>query len=563
MINKLRAVFTRRDKKVLFLLLLFSIVISIIETVGVSIIMPFIAVATDFSVIETNQYYQYVYKLFSFKSYKDFIIFFGLLLVLFYIFRSIVNLLYFYMLNKFTFGRYYLLAYRLFENYMGMSYKNFVKKNSSNLTKSIVNEAQNLTSLVQSILFMASEFFVIVFLYAMLLYVNYKVTLMLTLILLISGFILTSTVSKMVKNAGTKRSNVQIKFYDIINKSLGNFKLIKLQTNDKILLNEFGEASMAYAEANISAQTLFHIPRLTLEAIGFGLIVIVITYLVWMYEKDISSVLAIISMFVLALYRILPSVNRIMSGYNNILFLHKSLDIVHNDLMYDTENLDSLSVNFKKDIKLEKVSFEYEEDKLVLNSVDLVIRKGEKIAFIGESGSGKSTLVDILIGLYKPKSGNIEIDGVLLEDCNIKAWRQKIGYIPQSVYLFNGSVAENVVFGRVYDENKIIESLKQAQIYDFLNEKDGINTVVGEGGVLLSGGQKQRIAIARALYGDPEVLVLDEATSALDNKTESDIMDEIYKASLDRTLIIIAHRLSTIDRCEKIYKVQNGEIKNV
>lgn len=140
---------------------------------------------------------------------------------------------------------------------------------------------------------------------------------------------------------------------------------------------------------------------------------------------------------------------------------------------------------------------------------------------------------------------------------------KKIGYIPQSVYLFEGSVEDNVVFGREYDKEKVIDTLKKANVYDFLKDKDGIKTKVGEGGVMLSGGQKQRIAIARALYGDPEILVLDEATSALDNATESKIMDEIYKVSYNKTLLIIAHRLSTINKCNKVYNLENGEMKSV
>jgi len=303
-------------------------------------------------------------------------------------------------------------------------------------------------------------------------------------------------------------------------------------------------------------------PRLFLEAIGFGLIAFIVTYLVWKYEDNISSALSVITMFVLALYRLMPSVNRIMNSYNNIMFNYRALDIVHNDLVYDVEELREEKIDFLSTIAVTNLSFEYEEDKQVLKDINIDIQKGEKIAFVGESGSGKSTLVDLVIGLYKPKNGNIKVDEKVLDDSNIKSWRKKVGYIPQSVYLFDGTVADNIVFGREYDEGKIVESLKQANMYHFLQSKNGIYTKVGEGGVMLSGGQKQRIAIARAIYGEPELLVLDEATSALDNDTESKIMDEIYKVSSNKTLIIIAHRLSTVDRCNKIYKLENGNIVN-
>jgi len=560
LINKIKFILTKRDKQFLLFLLFFSILISIIETAGISIIMPFISVASNFDIIHTNQYYSKVYNFFEFKKEIDFVISFGVLLILFYIFRSIINLVYFYTLNRFTQGRYHLLAYRLFENYMGLPYNEFTKRNSSTLTKSILSEATGLTEIISAILFMVSEIFIVVFIYAMMLYINWKITLLLSIILVLNALLMVKTISVKIKKIGVFREELQKKFYEILNRSFGNYKLIKLQSNDKDILKEFGEASFNFAKVNITNTTLSQVPRLFLEAVGFGIIVFIITYLVWKYQGDVSNTLALISMFVLSLYRLMPSVNRIMTSYNHIIYYHKALDIIHNDLMYDIEKLGKEDLIFKKELNIKNLSFEYEENKIVLDNINLNIVKNSKIAFIGESGSGKSTLVDIMIGLYKPKYGQIEIDNVLLSDDNIKQWRKKIGYIPQSVYLFDGNVGENIVFGRDYSEEKIIKCLKQANIYDFLETKKGINTKVGESGIMLSGGQKQRIAIARALYGDPEILVLDEATSALDNETEEKIMDEIYKASNDKTLIIIAHRLSTIKNCDKVFEIKKGKL---
>lgn len=559
-IKTLMLLLTKRDKQFLLGLLFFSIVISVIETVGISIIMPFIALAADFNLIHTNEYYVKVYTMFSFTNDVEFIVTFGLVLIFFYIFRSIMNLSYFYMLNKFTESRYHLLAYRLFENYMGLPYKKFIGMNSSTMTKSIVTEASNLTTMIAALLFMMSEVFIIVFIYSMMLYVNYKITIVLTVILIVNATLMLKTVSKKIKRAGLIRAKMQKKFFEIVNRSFGNFKLIKLQSNDEEILKDFSEASFKYAQANITNITLNHVPRLFLEAIGFSIIVFIITYLVWKHETDIVDQLALISMFVLALYRLMPSVNRIMTSYNSILFFHKSLDIVHTDLGYVSENLGINKVEFLNKITIENFSFEYEKNRPVLKDINLIIEKGSKIAFVGESGSGKSTIVDIIIGLYKIKVGKITIDNNVLDDTNIKSWRSKIGYIPQSVYLFDGTVGANVAFGLEYDKTKIDEVLKKAKIYNFLKTKEGQDTFVGEGGVMLSGGQKQRIAIARALYTDPEVLVLDEATSALDDATEKEIMDEIYSISNDKTLLIIAHRLSTIDRCEKVYKLIKGKI---
>lgn len=562
MFSKLLFLLTKKDKIFLFYLLLFSVFISIIETVGISAIMPFISVATNFDIIHTNEYYTRIYEFFNFDNDVSFVISFGVILIVFYIFRSFINIFYFYMLSRFNEGRYHLIAYRLFENYMGLPYKDFIKKNSSTMTKSIINEAANLTQLISAILFMVSEVFIVIFIYAMMLYINYKITFLLSVVLILNALLMVKTVSKKIKKAGLIRAEVQKKFYEIINRSFGNFKLIKLQSNDTDILESFRDSSASFAQANITNATLNQVPRLFLEALGFSIIVFIITYLVWKYENNISGVLSVISMFVLALYRLMPSVNRIMNSYNQIVFNYKALEIVHNDLMYNSEKLGNRDISLNKEIVIKDLNFEYEANRVILKDINLIIQKGSKIAFIGESGSGKSTLVDVIIGLYKPKSGMLLSSNIKIDDSNIKSWRNKVGYIPQSVYLFDGTVGENIAFSSSFDKEKINNCLKKAKIYDFLTSKDGLDTLVGEGGVMLSGGQKQRIAIARALYTDPEILVLDEATSALDEDTEKEIMNEIYNISDEKTLIIIAHRLSTLDRCEKIYKLENGQIVN-
>jgi ATP-binding cassette subfamily B protein/ATP-binding cassette subfamily C protein len=249
-----------------------------------------------------------------------------------------------------------------------------------------------------------------------------------------------------------------------------------------------------------------------------------------------------------------------LGNLNNIAYIHSALDILDKNMHQETEQSGTSPLCFEKAVCLEDVVFKYITGKDVLNSISFEIKKGERIAVVGESGSGKSTLVDLIIGINKPDSGTIYIDGIKLTDENIRTWRGKIGYIPQSIYLFDGTVAENVAFGSEPDEAKIEQALKTANIWDFLSKKEGMNTIVGEGGIQLSGGQLQRIGIARALYDNPDILVLDEATSALDTKTESKIMDEIYNISKEKTLIIIAHRLSTVERCDRKILIENGRI---
>ena len=558
-LKKLLAITTRQEKKNFIILIFMSIFLSVIETVGISAIMPFITLASDPSKIVGNEYSKKIYNFFDFSTTTNFMIFFGLFLIGFYIFRAFYSIFYNYLLNKFAFGRFHSFAFRLFKNYTNLPYKRFVKRNSSELIKTIVNEASNLSFYMQSLLLIFSEFFTIVLLYTLLLLMNWKMTLVLTILLGAKVLFLLSFLKKRIEKEGKRRSIMQSKFYKILNETFGNFKIIKLIQNEQKLYSEFSSISYGYAKANIVSNTLNQLPRLSLETIGFGVLIGIVVYVLFKYN-DANFVLPIISMYALALYRILPALNRILSNYNTLLFLSSSLDIVYSDLSYTPQTEGKDFMDFKNKIELISISFEYNKNKKVLKNINIAINKGDKIAFVGESGSGKSTLVDLIIGLYKPLSGEIIIDGKKLTSDNIKSYRSKVGYIPQSIYLFDGTVGENVAFGYEYDKERIIEVLKKANIYDFLSSKEGIDTLVGDGGIQLSGGQKQRIGIARALYSDPEILVLDEATSALDNETEAKIMDEIYEISQDKTLLIIAHRLSTIERCDRKIMLSNGKI---
>ncbi len=560
--SALNKILTDRDKKVLLLLLTFSIFVSVVEGIGVSIMMPFISTASDFSIIETNKYYSSVYRYFEFDSPVDFVVIFGLLLVVFYIFKSVVNLYYTYVLERFSLGKYHVIASKLLKRYMEMNYKDFVNTNSSIATKSIVTEAWNVATLIKSLLIIFGEVFVIIFIYSIMLYVNYNITFFLTLFLVLNVFLLNKTVSNKIEKLGVDRESQHKSFYKIINSTLGNFKIINIQSNYKKVLKKFEDVSYEFSKTNIYSSLFSNIPKLFIEAMGFGLVVLGVVFIVWNKETDISSYLPLITVFILGLYRMLPSVNKIIVAYNSILFNLRSLDIIYDDLTLEVESLGVDKVVFNSEITLNNISFSYNDSVDILMDSNMTILKGDKIGIIGESGSGKSTLVDIIIGLYKPTKGNICVDNTPLSNKNVNDFRKKIGYIPQDIYLFDGTIAENIVSEFSYNKKRIEKVLSQANILDFLNDNcDGIYTKVGENGTKLSGGQKQRVAIARALYNDPEILVLDEATSALDNKTEEKIVDEIYNISQNKTLIVVSHRLSTMKSIDKIYTIKNRRVE--
>ncbi|RDU65674.1 multidrug transporter [Helicobacter sp. MIT 14-3879] len=521
--------------------------------------MPFITLASNPNIIFENRYSNYIYELFSFKNTLDFMIFFSIALIVFYIFRSIYNIVYSYALNRFAFRKYHFFAYRLFCKAVELNYLDFTNKNIDTIRRNIIQEALRVSVYIQQLLMVGSEVITIVLMYALLLVVSWKMTIILTMVLLINIILIIKTISRNIQKQGNINIQTSKNVLDIISKTLGNFKIIKLKGNQQKVLQDFDDASKKRVDSEIKYQVLAPLPKFILESIGFCILIGAVAYILLKYNNA-QVVIPIISMYALALYRILPAINRTLQSYNMMKYYKKSLEIIYEDLTYHTEYEDNTPIDFNQKIELINISFEYRKNKSVIKDFNLTINKGDKIAFIGESGAGKSTLIDLIIGIYKPQNGEIKIDGVVLNNENLRSWRKKIGYIPQNVFLFDGSVAENIVLSEKIDKNRVIECCKKANIWEFLDNNEGIETKVGDGGIKLSGGQKQRIAIARALYDNPEILVLDEATSALDNETESKIMDEIYSVAENKTLLIIAHRLSTIQKCQKIVEV-NGKIK--
>ncbi|EAI8799168.1 ABC transporter ATP-binding protein [Campylobacter coli] len=560
MLKKIFFILSKEDKKFLFSLLLFSVFISFIESFAISLVMPFITLASDFSYFDRNKY------LIQLKDYLalpvfEIIVYFGVVLIVFYVLRALLNSYYFHLLARFSKGRYHAIAYKVFAKFLNTDYENFTQKNQSEILKSITGEVYNLSTMISSFLLMMSEIFVVLLLYTLMLLVNYKITLFISLFMIINAFILIKVLSPIVKKAGLKREEAMKNFFEILNTNLNNFKLIKLKTKEDGVLNLFKTQSEIFAKANITNESVSAMPRIYLEGVGFCVLVFIVVFLVFKNQSDISGILATISIFVLALYRLMPSANRIITSYHDLLYYRSSLDIIYQILKQKEESLGEEKIDFDKELRLENLSFGYKDKKNLFTCLNLSIKKGEKIAFIGESGCGKSTLVDIIIGLLSPREGRVLVDKNELNMKNVKNYRQKIGYIPQNIYLFNDSIAKNISFGDEVDEEKLQRVIKQANLEHFVkNLPQGVQTKVGDGGSNLSGGQKQRIAIARALYLDPEILVLDEATSALDTESEARIMDEIYKISKDKTMIIIAHRLSTITRCDSIYRLEHGKL---
>ncbi|MFH1832151.1 MAG: ABC transporter ATP-binding protein [bacterium] len=558
----LRRLFTRRDKKVICVLLFASIIVSIIETISLSSLMVFIALATNFNTIFTNKYLSTIYNFLGCSSPSNFILIAGIGLVLFYFCRLAINTVHIYYMSKFALTCQQKFSIRLFERYLQFNYKDFVLTNPSSIGQIFFGYVGNTTQIITNLLSICTESFTLICIYGMLFYVNWKMTLILTVLLTIKVIIVARFFSKKIMAAGQRNQKFSLITSRTYSESYANYKFLKIIAHDKPILERFNSATQGLARANIVNNVWQGLPRYVLETVGFLMLISIILYVIYMHNNA-SFVIPMVSIYALAFYRFLPSINKMVIAYNQIMFTKHALAPLYNFLHHDYEQLGHEPITFKNNINFLNVSFKYTEKDTILKQANFSIKKGERVGFVGESGAGKSTITDLLMGLFTPTSGAIKIDNITLTHQNKKAWRQTIGYIPQNIYLFDGTVADNIVCGREYDEQKIILSLKKAYMYDFLQTKNSILTSVGEGGIQLSGGQKQRIGIARALYDDPEILVLDEATSSLDHETEEKIMEEIYRVNNNKTLIIVAHRLTTIKRCDTVYRIDMGTVTNV
>jgi len=534
----------------------FSIFSAFIEALSISLLAPFIVIVSDFEFIQTNNFLSKAFEISGVGSESKFVVMLGLIIVFIYVLRAVISLINTYLVTKYSNQRCYLLASKLFSNYLYNSLYNYTKRNVSDMIRVVASESNQINQLFSGFLTIASELFVLLFLYAIIVYSDYKIALTVTIILSGSAFFVMKLVSLKIKKKGIERVHATQRQFRSISSSFGNFRILKLCSLENNSISEFKYSAYDASLCSTHISVLHNVPRLGLETVGFIVMVVGLSGYVWINDSSAQSLMPIFILFSLALYRILPSLNRILSSYNQILASSESLRVIHREINCSTEALGNKDIEFKDTLVLNKIKYSYDSRSYVLSYISLKVEKGEHIAFVGESGHGKSTLIDIITGLLRPDEGNIFVDDVELNDKNMRSWRNKIGYIPQSVYLFDGSVADNVVFHRDYDETRLIEVLRKSNILDYLNTKMGINTLVGDAGVLLSGGQRQRISIARALYGNPEILVLDEATSALDVETEKLILKEIE--SLNITVITVTHRTEALSDKQTVYKVENG-----
>lgn len=571
MIKKLNYIFTKKEKIHLAFVFLVILIGSFIELLGVSVFLPFIDILMKPESIMEQKKYRYFYELFGFSSTDHFLIALGILICAVYLFKNLYLTFQQNCMLKFSYTTRMHLATKLLSTYMAEPYTFHLNKNISELQRSLQYDANQFMQLINSSLQVLAEVAVVICLGIYLIYVSPTISMVIIGLVVICIGLFFWISKKFSKKIGAQNEAYNAQLYQWINQSLGGIKEVKVLNREKFFVDSYKTVYKKLIKGAKNNEMLAAIPKYILETVCIiGMIIAVIGKLLW-GRRDLNAFVVQMSAFAVAAFRLLPSVGKISAYINNIMYSIPSLDLIYKDLK-EIENFipkeNDISVvekwNFNNSIELLNVSYAYEgTDKKVLNNIRLTIRKGETVALIGSSGAGKTTLADVFLGLLIPQQGSVRVDGKNIYE-NMNSWHRMLGYIPQTIYLSDDTIRNNVAFGikeEDIDEQAVVEALKKAQLYDFIQTlEQGLETFVGDRGVRLSGGQRQRIGIARALYCNPEVLVLDEATSALDTETETAVMEAIDSLKGYKTMVIIAHRLTTIQNADKIYEVTDGNV---
>jgi ABC-type multidrug transport system fused ATPase/permease subunit len=384
-------------------------------------------------------------------------------------------------------------------------------------------------------------------------------------LLLFATFIFQRFFDQKLQRWGTLRQIQKGSIIQTIQQGLGAVKDVQVLGREEWFVNEHRERQTLDANLLRRINTVQAIPRLWLEVMAMaglaGLVAIMLAT-----GKDIDKIIPTVGLFAVTSFKVLPSINKMVSSKQTLKVSRSTIETIHHDLdLPIAVNSPNRNVDFQfENVVVDHLDFKYEQsENLVLSNINVRILSGEAVGFVGQSGSGKSTLIDIVLGLLEPQNGSVLINGQTIESVK-RSWQQQIGYIPQTIFLMDDSLRRNVAIGIAdaeIDEVAISEALKSAQLEEFIGSlPEGLDTVVGERGVRLSGGQRQRIGIARALYHRPSVLVLDEATSSLDTETEHGVMQAVQALQGDKTVIIVAHRLSTVEYCDRLYRLDAGRI---
>mgnify|MGYP003447701000 FL=1 len=586
LLSKVNYIFDKKQKLQSVLLCIGLFVGALLELVGVSFITQLVTLISNPEKIHSNEIMQYCYDFFNMTSDRQFFLFVVIALIFVYLIKNLYLLWINYVQYTFVFNNQLRLSGRLIDCYLKKPYTYHLDNNSAEMVRNVMLDSERFFQMLLSVFLTLSEILVSALLCVFLLIVDPVITISVVAILAVFTGLYLILFKGKAKKYGKTNQIYDGKMHQSINQALGAVKDIKILHREKY----FADSFLAYGKKKMTAvrnnNVLGQFPKYLIETVCIGTVLLVLVFKIYKGE-DLNTMIPQLAAFAIAAFKLLPSVSKINNYANLIVFLKPSVDLIYRDIK-DTEDMVNYEIadesgniieinddgSQNKDtcyvadkISINNIVYRYPHtDRDVLNGISFEIPLGKSIGFIGESGSGKSTLADVILGILTPTSGTVMYGNMDVHKHPLK-WSKKLAYIPQSIFLCDDTIRNNVAFGideDKIDDEKVWKALREAQLEQFVkSQPDGLDSMVGERGVRISGGQRQRIGIARALYDNPEILVLDEATSALDTGTESAVMEAIDKLSGTMTLIIIAHRLTTIKNCDYVYKVENGNIYSV
>lgn len=553
------------------------------EVCGVSLMLPLVTAVMSENILKENTYVAEICHWFHIGSHTDFVIFCIIVLILVYAVKTVYLIFEYYIQYRFIGNNQFAVQKKLLDTYLHRPYEFFLSAQSGEIVRIVQNDTENTFNMLGSLLSAASETVVSVALLIAVFAINPVMTGLMAIVMAMMMLFIVKAVRPMLQRQGRRYQESYAQNNKWLLQAISGIKEIKVSQTEDFFLENYGKYGRQRVRAFRINSTLQNVPRFLIESVSICSMLMVVGVML-LYGKSVQELLPALSAFVMAAVKLLPSTNRIVGAVNQIAFCEPALDnLLENTKQMSVKQRETGHVNMalskdlaqqptsvgktlelKSEIRMSGISYSYpNSEKKIFDRMNLEIPVGCSVGLIGASGAGKTTAVDILLGLLRPQEGRIMADGMDVS-ANMPGWLAHIGYIPQMIFMLDGTVRENVVFGHKVEadmDHAVWEALGEAQMADFVKElPDGLDTEIGERGVRLSGGQRQRIGIARALFANPEVLIFDEATSALDNGTEEAIMQSIHALHGKKTMIIIAHRMTTIEGCDVVYQVQDGKL---
>lgn len=571
--KKLNYILDKKQKINIVVLAVMIFIGGILETLSISAMLPVVWVIIDAESVQQNKYCQWIMELLHIQNMQGFIIMLLIALMIMYILKNAYLLLLTSEQNRFISVNRNRLISQVLREFLNRPYEFYLDADIPTVFRLTDSDIPNVFGILMAIISLASEVVVFVLICGVLIVTDWKLVLVLIFISGIVTLVLFKVLKPKLNSLGMTNQAIQSRIAKWRIQAIYGIKDVKVLHRESFFADNYESNGKIGAKLNQKYAIINALPRILIETI---FMVSILGYLVVCVAlgDDMTQMLPTLTAFGLAAVRLLPCVNRINTYLTDISYFRPCLDYVYenmniNEISKKTNQTllpvdETKTMELRNRIELKDIVYAYPNtDTLIFNHADMEIPYGKSIGIMGPSGAGKSTIVDILLGLLKVHEGQILCDGDNVFE-NYPAWLAQIGYIPQSIYLVDEPIRNNIAFGIADDEiddNRIWQVLEEAQLKEFIQTlPEGLDTTIGDRGVRLSGGQRQRLGIARALYHNPEILVFDEATSALDNETEAAVMEAINSFHGKKTMVIIAHRLNTIEKCDMIYKVEGGKI---